>query len=69
MRGKLDCGDNSCQFAINKTGMRTNGGCRCVEELYFDKIALKTRVAELEQILTKIGEQFNKWDGKESEVI
>lgn len=24
-----DCGDNSCYFAKNKTGMRTNGGCRC----------------------------------------
>jgi hypothetical protein len=26
---KMDCGDNSCVFATNKTGMRTNGGCRC----------------------------------------
>lgn len=26
-----DCGDNSCRFAKNKSGMRTNGGCRCVE--------------------------------------
>ena len=26
----LDCGDNSCYFAKNKTGMRTNGGCRCL---------------------------------------
>lgn len=25
-----DCGDNSCRFATNKTGMRTNGGCRCM---------------------------------------
>lgn len=27
----FDCGDNSCRFAKNKTGMRTNGGCRCFE--------------------------------------
>ena len=27
-----DCGDNSCRFAIHKGGMRTNGGCRCIEE-------------------------------------
>ena len=26
-----DCGDNSCRFAKDKTGMRTNGGCRCIE--------------------------------------
>ena len=32
-RGKLDCGDNSCQFAVKKGGMRTNGGCRCVDNL------------------------------------
>jgi hypothetical protein len=25
----IDCGDNSCRYATNKTGMRTNGGCRC----------------------------------------
>ena len=30
---KLDCGDNSCRFAQNKGGMRTNGGCRCLKEI------------------------------------
>lgn len=25
----LDCGDQSCRFAVSHTGMRTNGGCRC----------------------------------------
>ena len=29
----LDCGDNSCAFAINRGGMRTNGGCRCLSGL------------------------------------
>lgn len=24
-----DCGDNSCLYAKTRTGMRTNGGCRC----------------------------------------
>jgi hypothetical protein len=28
-----DCGDNSCMFADKKTGMRTNGGCRCFDEI------------------------------------
>jgi hypothetical protein len=26
----IDCGDNSCRFAVKKGGMRTNGGCRCL---------------------------------------
>lgn len=26
----VDCGDNSCRFALKKGGMRTNGGCRCL---------------------------------------
>lgn len=25
----LDCGDQSCLYAMNHGGMRTNGGCRC----------------------------------------
>lgn len=28
-----DCGDSSCCFAETRTGMRTNGGCRCFNEL------------------------------------
>lgn len=24
-----DCGDNSCRYATQRGGMRTNGGCRC----------------------------------------
>lgn len=35
---QLDCGDNSCYFATDKTGQRTNGGCRC-----FDKANVKNR--------------------------
>ena len=31
MMSTLDCGDNSCMFALEKKGMRTNGGCRCLE--------------------------------------
>lgn len=26
---RMDCGDNSCIYAKDKGGMRTNGGCRC----------------------------------------
>jgi len=27
----LDCGDSSCRYTKNRTGMRTNGGCRCID--------------------------------------
>jgi len=30
---EMDCGDSSCWFAQKKTGMRTNGGCRCLSGL------------------------------------
>ena len=32
-----DCGDHSCKFATTKKGMRTNGGCRCVDIVPSDK--------------------------------
>ena len=28
-KSPVDCGDNSCLCAYPRTGMRTNGGCRC----------------------------------------
>jgi predicted DNA-binding transcriptional regulator AlpA len=28
-KGLLDCGATSCRFARERTGQRTNGGCRC----------------------------------------
>lgn len=31
---EIDCGSNSCRFAKNKRGMRTNGPCHCHE--FFD---------------------------------
>ena len=29
----MDCGDNSCNYAKKKGGMRTNGGCRCLQDV------------------------------------
>mgnify|MGYP006341896097 CR=1 FL=1 len=37
-----DCGSNSCRFAKIKGGMRTNGGCTCLEEI---RNAPKARMA------------------------
>ena len=55
--GPLDCGDNSCRFATNKGGMRTNGGCRCLDNIY-DKgaLAMIERIAKaVEQRANSIG--------------
>jgi hypothetical protein len=55
----LDCGDNSCRYVTNKTGMRTNGGCRCALN-HGDKVerflnrnyhAAQQRIKELENSL------------------
>lgn len=64
---ELDCGDNSCHFAKNKTGMRTNGGCRCLEragvrsrslvagaiELLPKYLSAEQRIRQLEEKLAK----------------
>jgi len=41
-----DCGDNSCRFRPAKFdgGMRTNGGCRCLQDLRSDKRLDVTRL-------------------------
>lgn len=45
----FDCGDNSCRYAKDKGGMRTNGGCRCAD-LYPRKVEffLRTKVHRTE---------------------
>lgn len=40
---EMDCGDNSCAFATKRTGMRTNGGCRCADKLSKSQIHLFLR--------------------------
>lgn len=56
-----DCGDNSCRFAKKRGGMRTNGGCGCLENgdqrarLYFGAIhqalpALLDEIARLREM-------------------
>ena len=46
---RLDCGDNSCLFASHKGGMRTNGGCRCV-----DRPGVKSALALIVKLSRKV---------------
>ena len=55
----LDCGDQSCLYAVEHTGMRTNGGCRCDPKRMKDDLvrsrkacdALQARCAHLDVLL------------------
>lgn len=66
MEAKLDCGDNSCEFAENKTGMRTNGGCRCLKDMDFSRrmavrrylVALREENARLKARLVEMYERI-----------
>lgn len=56
----LDCGDNSCMFARQKTGMRTNGGCRCLKDLDYEperRRKVRAHIADLEQRLVAAEEE------------
>lgn len=57
-----DCGDSSCEYAKTKTGMRTNGGCRCYKDcknnarlyakwMHHEMRALADRLEELEGLV------------------
>jgi hypothetical protein len=48
---KIDCGDNSCHFAEDKSGMRTNGGCRCLSNAGFSRSAIASAYEMLPEIL------------------
>lgn len=48
---EIDCGDNSCLFAKNKVGMRTNGGCSCFENAGFSRSQVRSAQQMLPEIL------------------
>ena len=55
---ELDCGDQSCLYALAHSGMRTNGGCRCSPKRMKDDLersrkaveALQARLSELQGV-------------------
>lgn len=54
MSVNLDCGDNSCVFAPkeNRGGMRTNGGCRCLENAGYHRSAIAAAYQMLPELLS-----------------
>ncbi len=48
---EYDCGDGGCELTSNRGGMRTNGGCHCLQGLDFEKrkiVALQLRALRKE---------------------
>lgn len=55
----LDCGDNSCYFAKNKSGQRTNGGCKCFNDPA-NAGKIRTYTLHLEYTLMQIAEEYER---------
>lgn len=49
---KLDCGDNSCFYTKKISGMRTNGGCRCLRNAGFHKSATASTYEMLPEVIS-----------------
>jgi hypothetical protein len=51
---RIDCGDNSCEFVKSgeRGGMRTNGGCGCLENAGFSRSSVKAAREMLPELLT-----------------
>lgn len=54
----IDCGDNSCAFVLRPAGgQRTNGGCRCLAQIYGHKRnSLLVREAQRHCLINTVGE-------------
>ena len=69
----MDCGDSSCLFAEARTGMRTNGGCRCLEkfEVYNPEENKWNRkdVEELRTCVLKLRQERNEARGELSALL
>lgn len=56
---EIDCGDSACLFATKREGMRTNGGCRCMENVTGKRSqleGLKVALLELLQLRAQLAE-------------
>lgn len=62
---EIDCGDNSCQFATSKGGMRTNGGCTCYEKAGFHRSAIRSAQLMLPEI-RRLREALQESQARES---
>lgn len=55
----LDCQSSTCKFAREKSGMRHNGPCKCVENLLTDYATLQRTAETLEKALQPLVGRYN----------
>lgn len=63
---EIDCGDSACLFATKREGMRTNGGCRCMENVTGKRSqleGLKVALLELLQLRAQLAEAHEVIEG------
>lgn len=59
----IDCGDNSCRFATEHGGMRTNGGCRCLYNAGFPESTTKAFVEMFRELL-ELRDEVKRLEGE-----
>ena len=62
----LDCGDQSCLYALEHSGMRTNGGCRCSpkrmkDDLERSRKAVEALQRERDEAIREHGKESGFW--------
>lgn len=63
----LDCGDNSCEFAPRRGGMRTNGGCSCLDGLSVEqrrKVRAVIHAAGVEIERLRESDEASRWTAR-----
>ncbi len=59
---KFDCQAHLCMFATEKTGMRTNGPCHCLDRYPGVKLQLRILLAKCKQYQQELDDEANKSD-------
>lgn len=57
---KLDCLSSSCRYTTNKTGMRVNGPCKCVNNIKDNEKMANKLVSTLSD-LEKLSQKTSDW--------
>ncbi len=64
----LDCGDSSCMFNANRTGIRTNSGCRCFSNHGFTRSSIESAMMMLPEII-KLRDELAQSQARVSELL
>ena len=66
----LDCGDQSCLYALEHSGMRTNGGCRCSPKRMKDDLERSRKAVEaLQRERDEARKRVDELEAREVDVV